>query len=443
MNYQHIGTIGESQNPNENLFHPRGIAIDPENGNIIVADTSQDRIQIYDINGVYLRTINSFNGLQISNPKSLAIASNGNIIVSDHSNNRVCYYSRNGDELGFVNQYHVGPDTVYFSHPYAVGVGIINGVERILVGDSHNSNIVIFEMGGQLYNSFSTENEIGTMVSLDIDNNGNIHCVQAESIERVVIYNSAGVLQRIQSMNTPFSFIPKVIHIDRNSNNIYLTDQRNNCIAIFDSNYVLLRIIPEIDIGFKLILKQADLPDNLEEDVNCAICQSLILERGTEQNNILDNIGGSIVQLHPNHNPLIPHLFHNKCIKTWFLSQQIQQKTCPSCRRPINFFQNLLNINIPENSDGVNFFERLPILQNLNPEVLDIVLDESQLECSHYNGNQIECITHKPKCLWKFKNKQCINNPKHIGGNVKFISKKNKNRKFCKKTLKNNINLLK
>ena len=362
MNYQHIGSFGNSQNPNQNLYHPRNIAIDPENGNVVVADSSNNRIQIYDVNGVYIRTISSFNGLGFLFPKDVAVASNGNILVADHDANRICCYNRNGDELGFANQYRVGPDIIHFRYPYAVAVGIIDGVERILVGDSHNSNVVIFEMDGQVYNSFSTEEHIRTIVSLDVDNNGNIHCIQSEPIERIVIYNSAGVLQRIQTFNLVIPIIPRVIRIDHNTNNIYITDQSHNYIAIFDSNYVFLRFLPELDLGYKIFLLRNDLPANIE-DMDCAICTSLILERGTDADNSNDNVGGYIVQLHPNHDPMNPHLFHYKCIRNWFL-QVGQNKYCPSCRRGIIFYQAFLNNVIQPENDGLDFFDPVEQVKN-------------------------------------------------------------------------------
>jgi DNA-binding beta-propeller fold protein YncE len=362
MNHQHIGSFGNSQNPNQNLYHPRNIAIDPENGNVVVADSSNNRVQIYDINGVYIRTIDSFNGLGFMFPKDVAVASNGNIFVADHDANRVCCYNRNGDELGFANQYQVGPDTIHFNFPYAIAVGIIDGVERILVGDSHNSNVVIFELNGQVYNSFSTEDDIRTIVSLDVDNNGNVHCIQSEPVERIVIYNSVGVLQRIQTFNAPMPIIPRVIRIDHNTNNIYITDQMHNYIAIFDSNYVFLRFLPELDLDYKIFRKRTDLPHNIE-DMDCAICTSLILERGTDAHNLNRNVGGYIVQLHINDDPMNPHLFHYNCIRTWFTSSG-RSRSCPTCRRPFPFYEHFLNVVILPQDDGLDFFDPVQPGQN-------------------------------------------------------------------------------
>ena len=82
------------------FFYPSGVAIDPRNGNIIVADTVNIRIRLINITSGNVSTIagNGYSGylngpaLQSGfySPYGVAIdPRNGNIIVADSGNNRI------------------------------------------------------------------------------------------------------------------------------------------------------------------------------------------------------------------------------------------------------------------------------------------------------------------------------------------------------------------
>ena len=84
----------------------------------------------------------------------------------------------------------------------------------------------------------------------------------------------------------------------------------------------------------------------------------------------------------------------------------------------------MTNTDISEQNDGVDFFEPLPQISHAY-----IVEEKGHIKCSQYNDNQKECLYYKPKCLWKFKNKQCIDNSEFKGGKLKFISTHSKHNK--------------
>jgi len=71
-----------------------GIALDPA-GNVLVANTLNDRIEVFDGTGVYL---GSFGGTgsaptQMSRPAGVAVAPDGTIYVADTGNNRIDVYA--------------------------------------------------------------------------------------------------------------------------------------------------------------------------------------------------------------------------------------------------------------------------------------------------------------------------------------------------------------
>ena len=183
------------------------------------------------------------------------------------------------------------------------------------------------------------------------------------------------------------------------------------------------------NFDFKIIRKQADIPDGIDGNYECGTCLEQLVERSElDVNSARNNVYGYIVQLHQDEQTQAPHLFHFRCIKSWFQSEG-RPRSCPLCRTKCKFYLTLTRTDIPEERDGVDFFEPLT-------NAKDVVAEKRQLNCSQYNDNQEECISNKPQCLWKFKNKLCINNLDYKGGMLKFISKQNKKRKFCKRSLK-------
>jgi len=433
MNRQHIGSFGE-----HDLRNPRAINVEQQTGNIIVTDRNQF-VQVFDRHGMFFRAIRQYGALPfIHPPREVAVTSNGNILISDIENNRICCSNMNGVEQFVLTMYSlgnsVGMPPINFDKPYGVCVGIIDGVERIAIADSHNSKIVIFELDGQLYRYFDTSHLVyvqRTIVNIAIDDNNNIHCIDFGSNNTILIYTTNGHFVRTVQLDAPVSIKPRIIRIDQNTHNIYITDEIHNVIAVFDRNYVFLHLIPELAIDFKIIRKQTDIPQGIDVDYECGTCLEPLIERSSSDvNNSRNNVNGYVVQLHQNEQSQAPHLFHFKCIKGWFRTEG-RHRSCPLCRTDCQFYLRLTETDILKKDDGVDFFESVHESHKV------AVADVNQINCSEYNGNQIECINHKPKCLWKFIKKECIHNPSHKGGNFKFISKHNKNhRSFYKRSLK-------
>lgn len=70
--------FGSSENSNNNLNLPEGIALDNK-GNVYVADTMNHRVQAFDSEGKYIRTI----AQEIEHPTSLAVDSGEHLLVVD------------------------------------------------------------------------------------------------------------------------------------------------------------------------------------------------------------------------------------------------------------------------------------------------------------------------------------------------------------------------
>ena len=86
-----FGQAPTSGKPGEyDLFGPRAIAFDKD-GNMWVTDTGDDRIQVYTVDGKYVKTIGSKGSGpgQFSEPVGISIAQDGTVFVADMYNSRV------------------------------------------------------------------------------------------------------------------------------------------------------------------------------------------------------------------------------------------------------------------------------------------------------------------------------------------------------------------
>ena len=106
---------------------------------------------------------------------------------------------------------------------------------------------------------------------------------------------------------------------------------------------------------FRIIRRNSDMPAVPENLNMCGICQQLLVE--SDANEPRKNIQGYVVQMHPGQGP-VPHLYHFKCIRMYFLSQ-IRQRLPTQClvdEIGINGYELLRTTDITAHVDGKDFF---------------------------------------------------------------------------------------
>lgn len=88
---QTIGYFGEGHS--QNLCRPWGVTVDTE-GNIIVSDRSNNRIQIFRKDGVLIRSFGTYgNGqCEFNKPAGIAVDAKRRLIVADKDNHRIQVY---------------------------------------------------------------------------------------------------------------------------------------------------------------------------------------------------------------------------------------------------------------------------------------------------------------------------------------------------------------
>src|SRR5437016_3479261 len=82
------------------LYNPSGVAVD-SSGNVIVVDTENYRIQVFDSQGNFLRAFGSQGSGdgQFNTPSGVAVSASGNIVVADTNNARILVFDSQGNFL--------------------------------------------------------------------------------------------------------------------------------------------------------------------------------------------------------------------------------------------------------------------------------------------------------------------------------------------------------
>ncbi len=123
------------------LEEPVGIAVGPD-GSVYVADTWNQRIQQFDSNYQFVREwpVPGWEGEDIFNKPYLTVDQAGNVYATDPTGWRVLVWTATGEPLAVIGQYGSGPSEFAF----------VNGISTapdgsIWVADADNHRLMRFE----------------------------------------------------------------------------------------------------------------------------------------------------------------------------------------------------------------------------------------------------------------------------------------------------------
>ncbi len=129
--------IGETD-----LSLPAGITVDSSSGNVYVADTANNRIQVFSSNGTFISTWGRYgtaNGT-FNQPAGITVdSSSGNVYVADTDNHRIQVFSSNGTFISTWGVY--GIDEIGMRFPEGIA---IDQEGNVYVADTANHRISAF-----------------------------------------------------------------------------------------------------------------------------------------------------------------------------------------------------------------------------------------------------------------------------------------------------------
>jgi DNA-binding beta-propeller fold protein YncE len=139
-----IGRVGEGRGSGDGqLLFPTYASVDPD-GNLLVADTMNSRIAVFDAEGRYLRSFGERgNGLgMFDKPKGVALDSFGNAYVVDSSWGNVQIFGPEGDILLFFGGRGHYPGLL--RNP--TGIAIASASNTIFVADYLNHRLCVYQL---------------------------------------------------------------------------------------------------------------------------------------------------------------------------------------------------------------------------------------------------------------------------------------------------------
>lgn len=145
-----ISNFGQQGENFGELFHPSGIAVSPH-GHVIVSDHGNNRVQVFTSCGVFLRSFGSKGDSEgyMHHPTGIAVDEEGHILVADQENHRIQIFDENGR---FIRQFGCyGKGACQLDRPMYIA---ISPDGDIFVTDSGNHRVVIFNGDGRLKAKF-------------------------------------------------------------------------------------------------------------------------------------------------------------------------------------------------------------------------------------------------------------------------------------------------
>ena len=184
-------TLGEPGAGPGQLAEPRGIASDAR-GNLYVADTKNNRVQVFDTNGSFVRSLGAAGpgDGQLKEPCGVAVDADGSVVVADTWNHRIARFGADGSWLGsFVDDQRgfFGPRAVLLSRNF------------LYVADTGNKRIVRFDREWKRVSEWGSSGvgpgQFTEPVGLAADSAGNVYVADTGN-HRVQVFDGEGKFLR-------------------------------------------------------------------------------------------------------------------------------------------------------------------------------------------------------------------------------------------------------
>ena len=229
---------------------PTGIAVDP-NGNVLVADSGNGRIEKFSSNGTFVTSIGSRGKGQgqMGEPNGIAVDRAGNIYLADAGNHRVQKLAPDGR---FVAEWK-GPGPGFYG-PRRVAVGPDGSV---YVVDQGHCRIAKFSPDGQALTTWGSkgkgDGQFDDPTSVAVDPTTNKVYVADPINKRIQVFDSNGKFLTkwsVSEWGQPIGF--EDLAIDSKAGRLYASSSHMNAVFVFDLN------------GTRLGSLTAKAPDKLE-----------------------------------------------------------------------------------------------------------------------------------------------------------------------------------
>lgn len=219
---QDIRAMGEEKG--KELNRPCGVAVDTIEGTIYVADTGNDRIQVFDKGGAFLMIWEKPG--ELSKPSSLAVHAEKGLIIADTGNHRIRVISLLSLEVKDMRPFKGrGSSEGQFDSPMGVAIDARTG--NVIVADTGNKRIQVFDDAGEFIQQVPLDKRsYPSAVAVDAEGNiivsdGGNHCVLFFSAQGMPL-TYLPLTSRVSPLGVAVAPTNGVIHVSC-SNNVILT----------------------------------------------------------------------------------------------------------------------------------------------------------------------------------------------------------------------------
>ncbi|KAJ8928873.1 hypothetical protein NQ314_018494 [Rhamnusium bicolor] len=221
------------------LCRPWGVCCD-HLGQIVVADRSNNRIQIFNTKGMFLHKFGKQGTApgQFDRPAGVTISPQGNIVVADKDNHRIQIFKMDGTFILMFGE--KGTRNGQFNYPWDVAC---NSLSNIVVSDTRNHRIQLFTSDGHFLNKYGFEGSAILWKNFDsprgvcFTSKGNVIVTDFNNHRIVVVDQKFNYAQFLGQEGSSFKqFLrPQGIICD-DDGNIIVSDSRNNRIQVFEKS---------------------------------------------------------------------------------------------------------------------------------------------------------------------------------------------------------------
>ncbi len=224
---------GAGSGPGE-LAEPRGLAVDGR-GNLLVADTKNNRIEIFDSSGKFLRAFGrkgSGDG-ELNEPCGVAVDPEGDVWVADTWNHRIVHFSGDGQ---FRKAFGDPEHSLFGPRALVVSRG------AVYVADTGNKRVVRFDREGKKTGEFGVNGtgpgQLVEPVGIAADASGNL-VVADTGNHRVQVFDSDGVFVREFPVSGWKDFYTEPYLAMGPGDLVIVTDAWGSRVAVYDASGAL------------------------------------------------------------------------------------------------------------------------------------------------------------------------------------------------------------
>jgi DNA-binding beta-propeller fold protein YncE len=215
----------------DGLAEPHDAAFSPDGKLIYLTDMRNSRIRV--LEAMTLKPVGSFGAGELSSPHDAEFDKSGRLLVADTGNDRIAIYEINGAQARLAGELKglAGPE----------GVAVTPDA-RVLVTNTRNATLSVFR-DGKLERTVggpgTKDGELRNPHDVEAAGDGSVYVVDSAN-NRVQVFDAA--LKHRASFGAAFGLNgPKYLSVD--GDRIWLADEYNHRILLFDRGYQLLGVL--------------------------------------------------------------------------------------------------------------------------------------------------------------------------------------------------------